>query len=80
MTKNSSNQVEFTFDSDGQNMTDPPVILLPNLNLMKMENAVSGHNRDLRLRVTGEVTEYNGRNYVLLQKVTPVADVLQPLR
>jgi hypothetical protein len=73
-------QMEFTFDADGRNMTDPPVILLPNQNLMKMEAAVSGNRQDLRFRITGEVTEYNGRNYVLLQKVSAVPDVLQPLK
>jgi len=65
---------EFTFESDGRAMLDPPVIILPNLHLMKMESAVAGNSRDLRFRVTGEVTEYRGRNYVLLRKSIPVSD------
>lgn len=76
----SGQQMEFTFDADGRRMTDPPVILLPNLNLMKMEAAVTGNRRDLKFRITGEVTEYKGRNYILLQKVVQVSDALQPLR
>lgn len=58
-------------------MKDPPVLILPNLKLMAMENAVSSANRDLRFRVTGMVTEYRGRNYVLLEKVVVVPDPTQ---
>lgn len=70
-------QKEFTFDSDGKTMKDPPMIILPNLKLMQMENAVSSSSRDLRFRVSGMVTEYKGRNYVLLDKVVVVPDVDQ---
>lgn len=70
-------QAEFTFDSDGKTMKDPPVLILPNLKLMAMENAVTSANRDLRFRVTGMVTEYRGHNYVLLEKVVVVPDPTQ---
>jgi hypothetical protein len=70
-------QAEFTFDADAQAMRDPPVIILPNLKLMQMESAVGGSNRDLRFRITGMVTEYRGRNYILLEKVVVVPDVTQ---
>ena len=69
--------MEFTFDSDGQSLQDPPMVILPNLKLMAMENAVSGSSRDLRFRITGQVTEYKGRNYILLEKVVVVPDVTQ---
>jgi hypothetical protein len=72
-------QAEFTFDSDGKAMGDPPMLVLPNLKLMAMETAVTGANRDLRFRITGMVTEYRGRNYVLLDKVVVVPDPMQPL-
>ena len=65
---------EFTFESDGRALRDPPVVILPNLKLMQMENAVQASNRDLRFRITGMVTEYRGRNYVLLDKVVVVPD------
>jgi hypothetical protein len=68
---------EFSFDSDGRAMKDPPVIILPNLKLMAMEQAVKSSNRDLRFRITGMVTEYSGRNYVLLEKVVVVPEVTQ---
>ncbi len=68
-------QMEFTFDADSKAMKDPPLVILPNLKLMQMENAVSGNSRDLRFRVSGMVTEYKSRNYVLLDKVVVVPDI-----
>ena len=68
---------EFTFEADGQAMKDPPVIILPNLKLMAMEQATKSANRDLKFRITGMVTEYNGRNYVLLEKVVVPPDTTQ---
>jgi hypothetical protein len=70
-------QAEFTFDADAKALRDPPVIILPNLKLMQMESAVTGSNRDLRFRITGMVTEYKGRNYILLEKVVVVPDITQ---
>src|SRR5262249_28616290 len=49
-------QMELTFESDGRTMQDPPVIILPNLKLMSMEDAVNSGNKDLKFRVTGPVT------------------------
>ena len=70
LTRNADGtQAEFTFESDGKTLKDPPVIILPNLKLMTMEDAVKSTNRDLRFRVTGMLTEYRGRNYLLLEKV-----------
>ena len=68
---------ELTFESDGRAMRDPPLIVLPNLKLMAMENATKAQSRDLRFRVTGMVTEYGGRNYILLEKVVVVPDAVQ---
>jgi hypothetical protein len=66
---------EFNFESDGRAMQDPPVIVLPNLKLMQMEQALKGTNRDLRFRITGMVTEYNGRNYILIEKAVVPPEV-----
>jgi hypothetical protein len=75
LTKGSDGQSwEFNFESDGRAMQDPPVVILPNLKLMQMENAVSGSNRDLKFRITGMVTEYKGRNYILLEKAMVESD------
>jgi hypothetical protein len=67
-------QVEFVFDADGQALSEPPVIILPNQWLYTMEQAAATVNRDLRFRITGMVTEYRSRNYVLLDKVVVVQD------
>ena len=65
---------EFSFEADGKALQDPPVGILPNLKLIGMENAVSASSRDLTFRVTGMVTEYRGRNYVMIEKFVVVSD------
>jgi hypothetical protein len=70
-------QAEFIFEADGKAMRDPPMVILPNIQLMAMENAVTGANRDLRFRVSGTVTEYKGRNYLMLMKVLVVPEITQ---
>src|SRR5436190_2674994 len=73
LTKSADGQTnELTFDADGKTLRDPPMVILPNLKLMQMENAVLAANRDLKFKVTGMVTEYKGRNYILLEKVVVV--------
>ena len=42
-----------------------------------MEEAVKGANKDLRFRISGMVTEYRGRNYVLLEKVVVMPEAVQ---
>lgn len=70
-------RMEFTFEADGRTLQDPPVVIVPNLNLMKMEDAVQAMRRDLKFRITGVVSEYRGRNYVTVDKVVVVPEVLQ---
>jgi hypothetical protein len=74
VTKSSDgHDLEFNFEADaGQAMQDPPMILLPNLALMMMQDQLKLTGKDLKFRVTGMVTEYMGRNYLLLQKVVTV--------
>jgi len=73
-------QSEFVFESDGQALRDPPLIVLPNLNLMLMEDAARNNTREPRFRVSGVVTEYRGRNYLLLDKVYVLNAVNQQYR
>jgi hypothetical protein len=70
-------QAIFTFDSDGKTMNDPPMIIVPNLKLQAMEGAVVSKSSDVHFRVSGTVTEYKGRNYILLEKAVVMADVEQ---
>ena len=53
------------------------MIILPSLLLMAMENAVRDSGRDMRFRISGMVTEYRGRNYVLLEKAVVIPDAVQ---
>jgi hypothetical protein len=68
-------QAIFTFDADGKTMSDPPMVILPNLKLASMEGQVLGRAGDLHFRISGTVTEYKGRNYILLDKAVAIADV-----
>jgi hypothetical protein len=72
-------QAEFVFDSDGTAMQDPPLVILPNLKLQQMEDAVTNAIKDPRFRVSGQLTEFRGRNYILLDKVVVVPDILEKL-
>lgn len=68
------NTAVLTFDADGRAMRDPPMIVLPNLALEQMENVQKGQSRDTRFRVSGTITEYRGRNYILIDSATAVPD------
>ncbi len=67
-------RMEFVFDSDGKALRDPPIVVLPSLKLMDMEWARETKGPETRFRITGMVTEYRGRNYILLDKVVVVTD------
>jgi hypothetical protein len=69
---------QFVFEADGKSLREPPLVILPNTKLMLMENSITGANRDLRFRVSGMITEFRGRNYVLLEKVTVEPESRQP--
>ena len=66
-------QWRFTFDSIDRAGTRA-VYILPNLNLMLMENAIASNSHDIHFKISGMVTEYRGKNYVLLQKVVVVPE------
>ena len=60
------------FESDQQVLREPPMQLLPNRDLETMEILSANATRAVKFRVSGEVTEYRGRNYLLLRKVLTV--------
>ena len=78
LTRNPDGQLELTFESDGLALKDPPMLILPNLKLMAMETAVKNSSRDLKFHIYGMVTEYNGRNYILLEQVVVKQDDTVP--
>ena len=77
LTHTQTGQAEITFESDGKTLKDPPMVIIPNLKLMQMEDQVTSSSRDLKFHVTGMVTEYRGRNYILLEKAQVISDVTQ---
>jgi hypothetical protein len=81
ISRGQSKWLEFRFESDGRNMTDPPLLLLPNRQLMQLEEILNMYQADLLIRViSGDITEYRGRNYLMVHRWTQVADVAQPLK
>ncbi len=72
-------QAIFSFDSDGKTQQDPPMIIQPNLKLQTMESVVIGLSKDAHFRVSGTVTEYKGKNFILLDKAVVAADVDQQM-
>lgn len=77
LTHTSTGQTELTFDSDGKALRDPPMLILPNQLLQQMEEQVSSAGKDLKYRVSGMVTEYRGRNYILLVRAVVIPDITQ---
>ena len=72
LARNSEGQWEFTFDPLDANSVESTVILLPNRSLAAMENAIATSARPPKFRITGTVTEYKYRNYVLVDRVQRV--------
>jgi hypothetical protein len=56
-------QIEFVFEKDGKEVEVP---ILSNLELMRLENAVAEDGWGVRFRASGRVTEYMGKNYLLI--------------
>ena len=59
----------FSFESRGQGAPEMPIRLLPNRLLEDMEIASAGGTKHIVFVVSGEVTEYRGVNYLLVQKL-----------
>jgi len=72
LVRTADGQAEFRFEADGQAMQDPPMLIMPNLNLMQMENMVKNSSQNLKFRVSGTVFEYRSRNYLLIETVVSV--------
>jgi len=54
------------------------MVILPNQKLMIMESTIKNASKDLKFQVSGMVTEYNGRNYILLEYVVAKQDDTVP--
>jgi hypothetical protein len=62
---------EFIFDSDGQALRDPPMKILPNQLLDSMEAQTKTSADPMSFRISGYITVYKNRNYILIDKAVP---------
>ncbi len=65
MVRASSGDWAMTFDADATGPADPPMILMPCLNLMSMEKIAERAGDTLTFTVSGQVFVYKGKNYLL---------------
>ena len=65
----------FTFESDGKDMRDPPMQLIPSKFLMAMEAASAEGTQPMRFKVDGQVTEYQGKNFLWVQHMEILKDL-----
>ncbi len=58
------------FESDHPDSPEPPLTILPNQNMMRMVKLAAADNLGLVFIVSGEVTQFQGENFVLVQAST----------
>ena len=64
-------QAIFTFDPDGSPIPEPPMVVLPNLKLQLMEQALSSNGPPPHFRgITGLLTSYRTHNYLYVTQVS----------
>jgi len=72
-----SGQWLFAFESDGTEMQDPPLGLLPCRMLEAMENASEKGTKPVKFKISGQLTEYHNKNYLLVTFMQTVRDLNQ---
>lgn len=65
----------FAFDSDGQQMSDPPMGLIPSHLLELMETASENGTKSIKFDVSGEVTTYHKKNYLYVREALVPKDL-----
>ena len=70
----SNRQTRFVFDNG-----DKPIILLPNGKLERMEDMADFGRRRMRFRISGAVTQYRRRNYLLTSKMVVIPKEVEKL-
>ena len=65
----------FSFESRSRGEVELPIRLLPNRLLEDMEMASSGGTKEVVFVISGELTEYHGVNYLLIQKLLTRPDL-----
>jgi len=65
---------DLAFESDHPDNPEPPLTMLPNLDMERMLQAIADHNYGQVFRVSGDVTQFEGRNYILVRSAPRQAD------
>ncbi|HWB20399.1 MAG TPA: hypothetical protein VG711_08885 [Phycisphaerales bacterium] len=65
LSRNAQGAWVFVFDSDGQGLADPPLILMPCQLLERLESYAGRMGNDTRILISGHVTVYGSKNYLL---------------
>lgn len=61
-------QWSFAFESDSDRPAEPPLRLHPNRALERLEEEAAGGGRRVIFRVSGDISEYRGQNYLLVKR------------
>jgi hypothetical protein len=72
---NTGNGYLFAFEADGKALQDPPMPLLPCRMLEQMEAASTGATVATKFKISGQVTEYHNKNYLLINFMQTVKDL-----
>ncbi len=67
------NTYKIIFESQSEAFDEPPVIVHPNMLLAVLKNKMQ-RSRQFKFRISGMITRYQGRYYILLRKVMIVYD------
>lgn len=65
----------FSFDGDGPDMNDPPLAIIPSLMLEAMEKLSENGTKPVKFRISGEVTQYKGHNYLIVRYAQVIKDL-----
>ncbi|MFM9958683.1 MAG: hypothetical protein ACKVZJ_11450 [Phycisphaerales bacterium] len=68
----------FVFDPTTDGVTDAPMAVVPSLKLMEMRRIVEARPETVTFRVSGRVTVYKGRNYLLPTFFVTLAESVVP--
>lgn len=65
---------ELHFEAENEDLQEPPMIALENSNLARMQQQQHIAGREIRFVVSGLITQYKGRNYLLIERARIVGD------
>jgi len=61
---------QLIFESDHPDNPEPPLTMLPNQHMLRMINETEAHNLGVVFVVSGEVTQFQGENFILVRSAT----------